>query len=157
MPRAAPTNIRKLLRNLRCAGCKPLTLALFFSVTDWRTRTQEDEEGWQTDRHGFVRFPRQVMSNLASLPFRRLDGMLCVFVVLCSRCVCAIAHSCTHAVHMNAVQLDCFSRWMVHDAFLKKRIKDLLPDAGESSEQFLRLLVGIVAVDVNGECAAAAE
>lgn len=49
----------------------------------------------------------------------------------------------------HAVQLECVSRWMVHDAFLKKRVKGLLPDAGESAEHFLRLLADIVAVDVS--------
>lgn len=92
-------------------------------------------DGWQADRHRFSKWPGTVrfsgyMPYLISSPpalltkhvseieFRRLD-----------------------------VQLNVKSRWQVHDGFLKKRLRGIVPDSGVAGDQFHELLAGIIAVD----------
>jgi pimeloyl-ACP methyl ester carboxylesterase len=75
-------------------------------------------DGWQCDRHRFVKWPAATMAQLRSVPFRRLD-----------------------------VTMQAATRFGVHDGYLKKRLRGVHPDSGEAGDVFLELLWRIVSKD----------
>ncbi len=85
-------------------------------------------DGWQCDRHRFVKWPAAVMAQLRAVPFRRLD-----------------------------VALQAVTRFGVHDGFLKKRLRGVHPDSGAAGDDFLALLWRIVSKDVEELAGAASE
>lgn len=48
----------------------------------------------------------------------------------------------------SSVQLDVPSRWLVHDAFLKKSWRNILPDSGVAGDQCVTLLAALLARDI---------
>ncbi len=76
---------------------------------------------WEGDRHRFVMWRKSVMEQLRQVSFRRLD-----------------------------VSIVAPTRWSVHDAFLKKKLRGIFPDSGAAGDQFLALLWSVLSKDVQG-------
>ncbi len=80
----------------------------------------EEAPEHQCDRYRYSKWHRTVMANLRQIEFRRLD-----------------------------VTLHVMSRFQVHDAFLKKKLKGIIPDSGKSGDEFLFMLSNVLAADLS--------
>jgi hypothetical protein len=106
----------------------------------------EDPDHFECDRHRFVKWHPAAMANLRSLAFRRLDVALAVssrFQVSNKNEDNTKWRNCSQSATVFVS-----SRFQIHDSFLKKKLRGVLPHSGQSGDDFIFMLAHLIAVDL---------